>query len=250
MSVRVTVLGGRGGWPTVGTACSGYLVECDGFRVLVDPGYATFPRLLQHCGADEVDAVIVTHGHPDHCADLNPLLRARVLGETKAPPLPVFAPPGSLDSVLALDRPGTLDGGFEWREFSPGSSFQAGPFTVGTWLLPHWVPNAGLRLRAAGSVIAYTGDTGPSPHLTGLAADADVVVADASYPERVPDEDDADKYQSSALLAGRVASTAGSGRLVLTHLMPGSAPGASVQAAAANFRGPIDVAAPGLTVTT
>jgi ribonuclease BN (tRNA processing enzyme) len=44
--VRLTVLGGSGGYPAASGACSGYLVEHDGFRLLVDPGYAIVPRLL------------------------------------------------------------------------------------------------------------------------------------------------------------------------------------------------------------
>jgi ribonuclease BN (tRNA processing enzyme) len=70
--VRLTVLGGCGAWPSADQACSGYLVEHDGFRLLIDPGYAILPRLLQGLDADEVDAVLVSHGHPDHCADLMP----------------------------------------------------------------------------------------------------------------------------------------------------------------------------------
>jgi len=69
------VLGGCGAWPAAGQACSGYLVAADGYRLLIDPGYATLPRLLELCTAAEVDCVVVSHGHPDHCVDLNPLLR-------------------------------------------------------------------------------------------------------------------------------------------------------------------------------
>jgi ribonuclease BN (tRNA processing enzyme) len=79
--MRISVLGGCGAWPAAGEACSGYLVEHDGFALLVDPGYATLPRLLGQLRADDVDAVLVSHGHPDHCADLHPLLRARAYGD-------------------------------------------------------------------------------------------------------------------------------------------------------------------------
>lgn len=242
------MLGGCGGWPAAaGTACSGYLVEQDGFRVLIDPGYATFPRLLEHCDAAAVDAVLVSHGHPDHCADLNPLLRARALADRPAPRLPVHAPPGALGAVLALDRPGMLDDAFELSEFVPGSAFSAGPFSVRTWLLPHWLPNAGLRLEAAGTSLAYTGDTGPSPDLPALARDAGLLIADASYAERVPD--DSARFLSSARQAGEVAAAAGAGALMLTHLMPGTAAAAAMSAAAAGYGGDITVAAPGLTRT-
>jgi hypothetical protein len=113
----------------------------------------------------------------------------------------VYAPPGALDAVLALDRPGMLDDTFELREFAPGTAFETGPFAVRSWLLPHWEPNAGLRLHAGGAVLAYTGDTGPSPDLPALARDAAVLIAEASYPERVPG--DSVRYLSSALRRGR-----------------------------------------------
>ena len=70
--MRLTVLGGSGGFPAAGGACSGYLIEHDGFRLLVDPGYAIVPRLLEIVPAEAIDAVVVSHGHPDHVADLNP----------------------------------------------------------------------------------------------------------------------------------------------------------------------------------
>jgi hypothetical protein len=62
--MRLTVLGGCGAWPAAGQACSGYLLEQDGFRLLVDPGYAIVPRLLELIDAAEVDAVLVSHATP------------------------------------------------------------------------------------------------------------------------------------------------------------------------------------------
>ena len=80
--MRVTILGGLGGYPTAHEGCNAFLVERDGFRLLVDPGYATLQPLLSLVGAADVDAVWISHGHPDHCADLQPLLRARALAAT------------------------------------------------------------------------------------------------------------------------------------------------------------------------
>ena len=114
------MLGGCGGWPAAGQACSGYLVDHDGFVLFVDPGYATLPRLLEVVPAEGVDAVLVSHGHADHGADLHPLLRARALVDDPAPPLPVHALPGAVDWVLALDRPGLLDDAYRLVEFTPG----------------------------------------------------------------------------------------------------------------------------------
>ncbi|GAA3807895.1 MBL fold metallo-hydrolase [Streptomyces coacervatus] len=242
--MRLTVLGGCGAWPTAAQACSGYLVEYDGFRLLVDPGYATLPRLLQHHTVDAVDAVVVSHGHPDHCADLNPLLRARALSDDPPPPLPVYAPHGALDAVLALDRPGMLAPAYRLHEFAPGDRFAIGPFSAATWLLPHFVPNAGIRLSTPGGVLAYTGDTGPSADIVRLAEGADLFLSEATYIHQVPAADA--PYLLTARLAGQYARQAGAARLLLTHLWPGTDATAAREAAAEYFERPVDVAAPDL----
>jgi ribonuclease BN (tRNA processing enzyme) len=240
------MLGGCGAYPEAGQACSGYLVEHDGFRLLVDLGYAVVPRLLGYLTAAGVDAVFITHGHPDHCADLNPLLRARVLGGEALPPLPVYAPPGALDAVLALDRPGMLADGYGLHEVNPGSSLDIGPFGVQTRLLPHSLPNAGVRLAAGGQVLTYTGDSGPDDGVVGLARGADLLLAEASYIDQVPE--DSRRYLSSAQQQGQQASAAGAGRLLLTHLLPGIDQAAARAAAEQGYRGEVGVATPGLVV--
>jgi ribonuclease BN (tRNA processing enzyme) len=245
--MRVTVLGGCGAWPAAGQACSGYLVERDGFRLVVDLGYATVPRLLQWVDASDVDAVLVSHGHPDHCADLHPLLRARALGDVACPPLPVFTLPGAVDRVLALDRPGMLRDAYALRAFEAGERFEVGPFRVESWPLPHFVPNAGLRLTdPGGQVLAYTGDTGPSAALVELGRDADLYIAEASFPEEVPA--DAAAHLSSARQAGEGAARAGARRLLLTHLLPGSDAAAAVDAARRAYPGEIAIADSGTVV--
>jgi ribonuclease BN (tRNA processing enzyme) len=242
--MRLTVLGGCGAWPEAGRACSGYLVEHDGFRLLVDVGYATVPRLLEWVAANWVDAVFISHGHPDHCADLNPLLRARALRDDPPAPLPVYSLPGALDAVLALDRPGMLNDAYVLHEFTAGSRLDIGPFHAQTRLLPHWIPNAGVRLTAGGRVLAYTGDTGPSSDVVDLALRADLLLAEATYIDWVPE--DSRRYLTSARQAGRQALDAGTRRLLLTHLWPGTDPAAAQAAARDTFDGEVGVATPGL----
>ena len=164
--------------------------------------------------------MFVSHRHPDHCADLNPLLRARALRDVPAPALPLFALPGALDAVLALDRPGMLNDAYDLREFEAGDAFRIGPLAIQSAALPHSAPNAGVRISAGGSVLAYTGDAGPDTALVDLARDADVVLAEASYIDEVPEDSRA--TLSSARDAGRHAAAAGVGTLVLTHLLPGT----------------------------
>jgi ribonuclease BN (tRNA processing enzyme) len=240
--VRVTVFGGAGAWPSAGQACSGYLVEHDGFRLLMDPGYAVTPLL----DPGSVDAVFVSHGHPDHCADLNPMLRARVLADSPPAPLPVFTLPGAVDPVLALDGRRMMAGACTVVPVLPGDTFAIGPFTATTALLPHHVPNVGIRLSGPRSSLAYTGDTGPSDGIVPLARGVDLLIAEATYPEDVPAEDA--PYLSSARQAGGYAEAAGAGALLLTHLWPGTEPGRALTSAAVSYAGPTSVARPGLVL--
>jgi ribonuclease BN (tRNA processing enzyme) len=244
--MRLTVLGGTGGYPGAGGACSGYLIEHDGYRLLVDPGYAIVPRLLGILPAEAVDAVLVSHGHPDHVADLNPLLRARALRQDPAPRLPAYAVPDALGPVLALDQIRALPGTCEVRAFEPGDAFAIGPFAIQSRLLPHSIPNAGFRISAGARSITYTGDAAPSDALVELAASTSLLLAEATYVDSVPSGNVG--ALNSAADVGRQATRASAQRLILTHLMPGADPEASRTAAARSYHEQIDVAAAGMIV--
>ncbi|HYI21299.1 MAG TPA: MBL fold metallo-hydrolase [Candidatus Limnocylindrales bacterium] len=240
------MVGGWGGWPAAGGACSGYLLEHDGFRLLIDPGYAVLPKLLRTVAADQVDAVLVSHGHPDHCADLNPLLRARAFMDQRPEPLPVHALSEALDAVLALDRPSMLGDSYRLETFETGDSITIGPFAVDTALLPHPRPNAGFRITTRGASLVYTGDAGPDPALITLARDTDLLLAEASYADEVPA--DVRGALSSAGDAARQAAEAGVKSLILTHLLPGTDRRRALRAARDAYSGPVRLARAGLIV--
>jgi ribonuclease BN (tRNA processing enzyme) len=245
--VRLTVLGGTGAWPSAGEACSGYLVEQDGFRLLIDPGYAVLPQLLRYITADEVDAVLVSHGHPDHCSDVNPLIRARVLQDHPPKALPLHALPHALDAVLALDGPGIMANAFVLHDITPGEAFTLGPFEIDSRALPHSRPNVGFRLTANGAALVYTGDAGPDPGLVEMARGADILLAEATFADEV--DPDSIGTLSSARDAGRQAAEAGVTGLVLTHLPPGTDRQAARRAAEVAYPGPVLVARMGLVLT-
>lgn len=245
--MRLTVLGGCGVWPAAGEACSGYLVESDGFRLLIDPGYAVLPQLLRHMAADEVDAVLVSHGHPDHCADLNPLLRARWLRDDPPKPLPVHALAGALDAVLALDRPGMLDDAIDLQQITAGTRLAVGPFEIESRALPHSRPNVGFRLAADGAVLVYTGDCAPDPAVVELARGADVLLAEATYIDAVPV--DSISSLSCAWDVGHQAAEADVSGLILTHLPPGTKRQSARRAAEIASARPVRVARMGLVFT-
>lgn len=253
MSSRMTVLGGSGAWPEPGRACSGFLVEHDGFRAVLDLGYGTLPRLLEFLDsvhADGLDAVVVTHEHPDHAIDLHGLFRARWFGRRDGPAIPLYAGAGVLDAVARVEQDDvtTLQRVFDWHEL-PAAPYEVGPFRLSSWALPHFVPNAGVRLTAPGLTIAYTGDTGPDPALIDLARNADVFIAEASDRDQQPHTPPAPpgrRLHLNSRDAAEVAAEAGVRKLLLTHFWPGNDRETSRAAAAELFDGDIAIADDGL----
>ncbi len=254
MSSRMIVLGSCGAWPEARRACTGFLFEHDGFRVVIDLGYDTLAPLLEHLGsttARGLDAVIITHRHPDHMNDLHGLFRARWLGwpSAEAPALPTYAGEGVRERVLGLEEhdTGAVDQVFDWHPL-PAPAYQVGPFRLQSWPLPHQVPNAGIRLTTAdGLVVAFTGDSGPSPDVVELGRDADLFIVDATdRPLGSPTA--VDPVHLSAREAGEVAEVCGARRLLLTHFWPDHDRALSLAAAHQVYGGEILLADEGAVI--
>lgn len=188
MNSQVLTLGSCGAWPEPGRACSGFVLDHDGFRVVFDLGYGTLPRLLSHLGSavgDGIGAVIVTHQHPDHMVDLHGLFRARWFGHRDAQPIPLYAPDGVVARVVARvvaleeEDDGAVQQVFDWHPL-PTAPYRVGPFLLESVALPHYVPNAGVSLSTPGLRVAYTGYTGPDPALVDLGRDADLYIVEAT----------------------------------------------------------------------
>lgn len=255
VSSRLVVLGSCGAWPEGGRAASGFLLEHAGTRIAVDLGYGTAPRLLGLLGtpaADGLDAVIITHEHPDHMVDLHALLRARWFAARGAAPLPLHAPEGVITRLAALEDGGMEMVGevFRWQPL-PGAPRPVGPLRLESMALPHFVPNAGVRLSAPGLTVAYSGDTGPCPQLASLGRRADLFIVEATDREQQPSAPPAPPgppLDLTARQAGEAAAAAGARRLLLTHFWPGNDREAARAAAAAVFSGEILLATEGLVV--
>lgn len=188
-------------------------------------------RLLELVPATDIDAVLVSHSHPDHCIDLNALLRARSFGGTDCPPLPVYAPERALDKVLAVEPARVVAKSAEVHTLTDGSDTSIGPLAVTAAWLPHHVRNLGFRITWQDLVLAYTGDSGPAAERAVLAKDADLLLAEASYSHEVPRVDSG--LLSSATEAAELGAEAAVDRTVLTHLLPGQSSAAARRAASA-----------------
>lgn len=244
--MRLTVLGSCGAWPEAGRACSGFLVEDGDCRLVVDLGYGTLPWLLAAAPADSLDAVIITHAHPDHFADLHALFRARHYGHrgTGLPALPVYAPRRVAEVLAPLEAEGDdhlLGTVLDFRELPTGAGVRLRDLRVETVALPHWVPDAGVRVTGTG-VFAYTGDTGPASAVSELGAGADLFAVEATY---LGPPGPAPRYDLTAGEAGALAARAGARQLLLTHFWPGTDRTVSAAEAAAAFGGPVLIAEEG-----
>jgi ribonuclease BN (tRNA processing enzyme) len=215
--MRLTVVGCSGSGPGPLSPASCYLVEHDGFSLLLDLGNGAFGALLGLADPATIDAVYLSHLHADHCLDIAPfIVWHRYSGQSAGRPLPLYAPVGADRRLrMAYDaEDGPIEDVFDVLAIGPGS-FAVGPFQVTTARTAHPVECYAVRLEAGGRSLVYTGDTGPCPEVVTLARNADVLLAEAAHPERAG--------LSKALHltgreAGEHAAAAGVGRLLLTHV--------------------------------
>lgn len=244
MPTTVTVLGSCGGFPEPGRACAGFLVSLDGFHLLLDVGYGALRVLLESLPSGAVDAIIVTHSHPDHCADLHPLFRLHHYGGT-GHRIPLYSPGGVLNRLTSLEPDVDLSSVFD--ECSLADTQTIGPFEVKSWMLPHFVPNAGVRVTAPGLVLAYTGDCGPVPELADLGRDADLFIVDAT--DRPGETEQTERNLMTAREAGIAAQQAGARTLLLTHIWPGNYRAKAVAEALEVYGGEVKAADEGMRLS-
>lgn len=248
--VRLTVVGCSGSFPGPDSAASCYLLEAehDGrpWRVLLDLGSGALGALQRYVDPRTLDAVWLSHLHPDHCADLAGLyVLWRHHPEGRSRRLPVWGPAGVAEQAArAYGLPSDPGMGreFDFHEHAEGEPTTVGPFTVVATRVVHPVTAYGLRVTASGRTLAYTGDSGPCASLAGLAADADLLLAEAAFQEG--GDNPADLHLSGAD-AGRVARDAAVGRLVVTHVPPWYDPATAATEAGGTFGGPVELARTG-----
>jgi ribonuclease BN (tRNA processing enzyme) len=247
--MRLTVVGCAGSFPGPDSPSSCYLLEADGFKLVVDMGNGALGTLQRFAGIGEVDAVLLSHLHADHCVDLYALRVARHYAPGgPMPSIPVYAPAGALDrmaKVHGVDDHDGLGECFSFREMR-AESFSIGPFMVDAGHVNHPVETFGVRLSHGGASVAYSADTGETDELVRLARDVDVALFEASFLASGPDLPP--NVHLTARQAAEHASRAGARHLVLTHLVPWNDPDQSREEAAASFDGKLTVAKSGLMI--
>ncbi|GBD28259.1 Ribonuclease BN [bacterium HR31] len=238
--MRVWVLGRCGGYPRPGEACSGYLVEAAGRRVLLDLGHGALSRLLVHLSPYDLDAVVVSHLHPDHVADLPALRVALRWGRRPASwagRLPVLGPAQAAEYLAHVVGEPVLEE-FDFYAIAEAEPVELDGLRLRFCRTRHPVETYAVRLESQGAVLVYTADTAPSDAVRDLSRGADVLLAEATLSEAYRDRADAAGHLTGSL-AGALAHEAGVRRLLLTHFFPTTDPQESVTAAQKAFVGPV-----------
>ncbi len=249
--MRFTVLGCAGSFSGPRSASSSYLVQSEHegrtASILLDLGSGALGALQRHLDPAALDAVFLSHLHPDHCVDVLGLYvsrRYRPQGHLSHA-LPVWGPPGTgewLEGMYIGMRPGGMAAELHFGTLADAAPVAVGPFTVTPFAVSHPVPAFGFRVEADGSTLAYTGDTDTCANLAPLMAGADLVLADSAF---VDGRDHLAGIHLSGSRAARAAVDAGGvGRLMLTHLPAWNDPEVCRAQAAAVWPGEVELAQP------
>jgi ribonuclease BN (tRNA processing enzyme) len=216
--VFVRFIGSGDAFGSGGRAQACILLEHAGHRTLLDCG-ATSLQAMKRQGIDprSIDAVLVTHYHGDHAGGLPYMILDGQFSKRERPL--VIAGPPDVRERLRILFDGALPGSFETRQrfevslIDLGDRTRVGALEIAAMPVAH-LPSTeprGLRVHVGGRAIAYTGDTAWCDALPRLAADTDLLIAEAySFEKRIPLHlSHADLVAHQAELSAR--------RIVLTH---------------------------------
>ena len=220
--MRLTVLGSAASYPGPGQACTGHLIEGCGESVLLDCGPGVLSNLGRVMDPLGLNAVFISHRHPDHFLDvygLQALLRFAPSGPVGS--LPLYGPAGLFERMLCLlDQRGkaAFAEAFEFIELRANEPVTCGSLTITPMPVDHVDTTFAMRVRAEDgeTTLCYTSDCRVGPGVTTAASGADVLIADATLPTmyagRAP--------HMTPVETGRLASESGVRLLILGHLWP------------------------------
>jgi ribonuclease BN (tRNA processing enzyme) len=246
MGLELTVLGSAGSHPMPGRVCSGYLVRHGDTNLMLDAGNGSTANLQRYVRFTDLDAVVISHRHVDHCVDLIGAfyaLRFDPAAAERGSRLPLYAPAEVYDSLTGLmsaDSAHAFGDVFEHHLVEPGDRREVGPLQLRFAHSEHPVPTVSTRIEVDGAALVYSGDSAGGQELVEVARGADLFLCEATW------HGDAADYPPGIHLtakgAGAIAAEAGVGKLVLTHLTGLTDPDRALTEAAEAFDGPIELA--------
>lgn len=212
--MKLTVLGYWGGYPAKGEATSGYLLQEDGFNLLIDCGSGVLAQLQNYIKPEELDAVILSHYHADHVADIGVLQYSRLIQsflQKGIKTLPIYGHTKDEGSFQSLTH-GTHTKGIP---YDPEGELKVGPFTITFQLTKHAVVCYAMRITDGKSTLVYTADTALIPELTVFSRNADLLIAECNFYKGM---DGSGPGHMTSEDCGKLAQQSEAHQLLLTHL--------------------------------
>ncbi|TWT04327.1 MBL fold metallo-hydrolase [Planococcus sp. CPCC 101016] len=212
--MKIIPIGVWGGYPNKNEATSAFLIEQDGFRCLVDCGSGVLAAVQNYTELRDLDAVIISHYHPDHIADIGVLQHAAMVGmqlKEWDTPLLFYAHDKDPDEFKKLFYKGVTEG----RAIQESETLNLGPWQVSFCETIHPVYCLAMKFTANGRTAVFTADTSWKEELVSFSENADLVIAESNLYE---------KYlgiiqgHMSGSQAGELAERSNAKRLLLTHL--------------------------------
>ena len=258
--MRVTVLGKSPSWQDADGACSGYLVEGGGQRILLDCGPGVFAKLRRFADYAEIDAVVISHLHADHVLDLVPFASGLRYAPRRQP-VPVagwpgdedparprlLAPPGAAEKLAALCtatgmHAEHIETAFDLTVYDPAETHALGGLTVRFTPVPHFIPCNAVEFAEEGARFTFSADCAPNDGLCEFARDTDLLLIEATLPRP---EREGDRGHLTPGEAGEHGAGANAKRLVLTHISDELDPDWACAEASRTFGHPVELAREG-----
>ncbi|CAB4933290.1 unannotated protein [freshwater metagenome] len=249
--MHITILGKSPSWQDAGGACTGYLVQEAQTTVLLDCGNGVFAKLREAVDYSDVDHVVVSHLHADHCLDLVPFAYALTYGPRAGARPQLFVPPGGISLMRRLSElwgnADLVDGAFRITEYDPAASLALGDLAARFTPVPHYIDTNAVELTApaSGRRFTFSADCGPNDALVEFARDTDLLLIEATLTDPEPGEL---RGHLTATEAGEHARRAGARRVVLTHFSDEIDAGAQQAAGTAAFGAPVELARAGVVL--
>ncbi|WP_209121964.1 MBL fold metallo-hydrolase [Alkalihalobacillus sp. BA299] len=212
--MKFTVVGYWHGYPEAGEASSGYLLEKDGFRLLIDCGSGVVSHLQKYCPLDQLDALIVSHYHHDHFSDIGVLQYARLVhnawkGEEKK--LIAYGHLHNKEKYNLLSYEPHVTA----IPYNPAKVLNVGPFSISFLQTKHPEPCFAMKITDGNTTIVYTADTSYFQELHQFALDSDLLIAECTFYEH---QDPTAAGHMNSRDVGILAKNANAKQLLLTHL--------------------------------
>lgn len=247
--MKLTILGCSGSMSGPKGAASGYLLESETTKITLDFGPGAMGQLLNYADPADIDAMIMSHLHADHCVDIvGMMVYRRWYPNNTMGPIPVYSPDDGLTRTRNIGGDGpeeNFETEFDFVQIAPGEKITIGDLTVEFFEAVHPVPAVATRITGPdGAIFTYSGDTDMCDGQIEAARDADLYLCEAAFEAK---RDLVRGIHLTGKRAGKIAAKAGAKKLLLTHLQPWTDPEVVTKEARKSWDGPLEIVAPGAT---